>query len=227
MKTLAENINRVRQNIARAAAVSGRSIDDITIVAVSKTTDADTVNKAIELGLTDFGENRVQELKKKISAVPNARWHMIGRLQTNKVKDIIDKVVLIHSLDRWNLAEALNARAEVIGIDVPVLLQVNVSGEEQKAGVDPNDVKDFLKSIGDLSRIKVLGFMTMAPEDENPERARPFFKELYMLKEKLSQEKMTNVDLKYLSMGMSQDYEVAIEEGANIVRIGSSIFKVD
>ncbi|NLB88405.1 MAG: YggS family pyridoxal phosphate-dependent enzyme, partial [Syntrophomonadaceae bacterium] len=191
------------------------------------TTDVVTVNKAMELGLTDFGENRVQELKKKISAVPNAKWHMIGRLQTNKVKDIIDKVVLIHSLDRWNLAETINARAELIDIDVPVLLQVNVSGEEQKAGVDPSDVKVFLKSMGDLPRVKVLGLMTMAPKDENPEKVRPIFKELYLLKEKLSQEKMTNVNLKYLSMGMSQDYEVAIEEGANIVRIGSSIFRID
>lgn len=224
MKNIADNINSVRQNIAKAAAVSGRSIDDITIVAVSKTVSIDTVNQAIELGLTDFGENRVQELKKKADAIPNAKWHMIGRLQTNKVKDIIDKVVLIHSLDRWKLAETINARAEFIDINVPVLLQVNVSGEEQKAGVEPSDVRSFLQSIGDLPRIRVLGLMTMAPEDENPERARPIFKELYLLKEKLSQEKMINVNLKYLSMGMSQDYEVAIEEGANIVRIGSSIF---
>lgn len=227
MRNLANNINLVKEKIARAAAVSGRSANDITLVAVSKTVDVDTVNKAMELGLTDFGENRVQELKKKAGAIQNAKWHMIGRLQTNKVKDIIDKVVLIHSLDRWSLAETINARAELIDINVPVLLQVNVAGEEQKAGVEPNEVKSFLQSIGSLPRIRVLGLMTMAPEDEDAERARPIFKELYLLKEKLSQESLTNVNLKYLSMGMSQDYEVAIEEGANVVRIGSSIFRID
>lgn len=227
MKELAQNINKVQQNIARAAAISGRKAEEITIVAVSKTVDVATVNKVIELGLTDFGENRVQELNNKTNAITNAKWHMIGRLQTNKVKDVIDKVVLIHSLDRWNLAESINNRAELIDTVVPVLLQVNIAGEKQKAGVEPNDVKHFLDSIGTLSRIRVLGLMTMAPEDEEAERARPFFKELYLLKEKLNKVKYPNVDLRNLSMGMSQDYEVAIEEGANIVRIGSSIFKID
>ncbi len=224
MTDLAQNLSNIQKKVAAAAAKSGRQASDIKVIAVSKTVDIDTVNQAMALGVTDFGENRVQELSNKAQNIPNARWHMIGRLQTNKVKDVIDKVVLIHSLDRWSLAEAINSRAEHIGLVVPVLLQVNIAGEEQKAGVEPGEVRNFLESVGSLPRLKVLGFMTMAPEDPDAEKARPFFKELFLLREKLGKASFANVDLKYLSMGMSQDYEVAIEEGANLVRIGSSIF---
>ncbi|HZK43229.1 MAG TPA: YggS family pyridoxal phosphate-dependent enzyme [Syntrophomonadaceae bacterium] len=225
MTYLADNLNDIKKRIEISASKSGREFSDINIIAVSKTVDIPVIEEAIRLGLTDFGESRVQELSNKIKTIPHANWHMIGRLQTNKVKDIIDQVVLIHSLDRWNLAETINRRAEFNDIIVPTLLQINVSGEKQKAGIEPDDIKSFLDSMGDLSSIRVLGFMTMAPEDENPENARPFFKELNLLKEKYSKMNFTNVDLKYLSMGMSQDYEVAIEEGSNMVRIGSSIFK--
>lgn len=225
MSYLAQNINVLRKNITKAAAKSGRAAKDITVVAVSKTVDIDIINQAIALGITDFGENRVQELNSKVPHIPNAKWHMIGRLQTNKVKDVIEKVVLIHSLDRWDLAEAINSRAEYKNIEVPALLQVNIAGEEQKAGVEPDEIRGFLESAGSLPKLKILGFMTMAPENENAEAARPIFRELNFLKEKFSQESFTNVDLRYLSMGMSQDYEVAIEEGANMVRVGSVIFK--
>ncbi|NLJ73274.1 MAG: YggS family pyridoxal phosphate-dependent enzyme [Syntrophomonadaceae bacterium] len=224
MQDIANNIKVLYDKIGLAAAKNNRIASDVEVVAVSKTVDIVAVEETLRLGITNFGENRVQELTRKISALPHANWHMIGRLQTNKVKDVIGKVVLIHSLDRWNLAEALNKRAEYDDIDVPVLLQVNVSGEEQKAGIKPQDIRSFLESVIDLPRLRILGFMTMAPEDDNPENARPYFRELNALKIKFSKEKLANVNLKHLSMGMSQDYEVAIEEGATIIRVGSLIF---
>lgn len=224
LQDIANNIKVLYDKIGLAAAKNNRTASDVEVVAVSKTVDIVAVEETLRLGITNFGENRVQELTRKISALPQANWHMIGRLQTNKVKDVIGKVVLIHSLDRWNLAEALNKRAEYDDIDVSVLLQVNVSGEEQKAGIKPQDIGSFLESVIDLPRLRILGFMTMAPEDDNPENARPYFRELNALKIKFSKEKLANVNLKHLSMGMSQDYEVAIEEGATIIRVGSLIF---
>lgn len=221
------SLNMVKKRIEMAAEKSGRKSSDITLVAVSKTVDNDTVRQAYELGVRDFGENRVQELNHKIPELPQARWHLIGRLQTNKVKDIVGKVVLIHSLDRWSLAEELDKRGQNRGIEVPCLLQVNIAGEEQKAGVEPDEVESFLQSIGQLKSVRVYGFMTMAPLLDQGESTRPIFKELSEIKAKLNKSRYNNVDLRYLSMGMSQDYEVAIEEGANIVRIGSSIFHPD
>lgn len=224
---LKDSLNLVKERIARAAAKSGRRWSDITLVAVSKTVDSDTVRRAFELGVSDFGENRVQELNKKISLLPEARWHLIGRLQSNKVKDVVGKAVLIHSLDRWGLAEELDRRGQREGVEVPCLLQVNIAGEEQKAGVDPNEVGNFLESMGQLKAVRLHGLMTMAPLLDQGERARPIFKELLEIKEKMVKHRYINVDMRYLSMGMSQDYEVAIEEGANLVRIGSAIFHPD
>jgi len=224
---LKDSLNLVKERIARAAAKSGRRWSDITLVAVSKTVDSDTVRRAFELGVSDFGENRVQELNKKISLLPEARWHLIGRLQSNKVKDVVGKAVLIHSLDRWSLAEELDRRGQREGVEVPCLLQVNIAGEEQKAGVDPNEVRNFLESMGQLKAVRLHGLMTMAPLLDQGERARPIFKELLEIKEKMVKHRYINVDMRYLSMGMSQDYEVAIEEGANLVRIGSAIFHPD
>jgi pyridoxal phosphate enzyme (YggS family) len=221
---LQESIAIVRNRIAAAAAKSGQSVSDITLVAVSKTVDSETVRQAYELGISDFGENRVQELTHKIDQFPQANWHFIGRLQTNKVKDVVGKVALIHSLDRWNLAERLNRRGLQQGVTVPCLVQVNVAGEEQKAGINPDEVESFLESLGQLEALRVYGLMTMAPILDQGEKARPVFKELYQIKEKVSKNRYNNVSLRYLSMGMSQDYEVAIEEGANIVRVGSAIF---
>ncbi|MBC7076198.1 MAG: YggS family pyridoxal phosphate-dependent enzyme [Syntrophomonadaceae bacterium] len=224
MKQLRENIQKVRQRIERAALRSGRNGSDILLVAVSKTADIAQVHEAYQLGIKHFGENRVQELKRKMEALPEAEWHMIGRLQTNKVKDIVGKVTLLHSLDRWKLAEKLNERAAVQGVTVPALLQVNIAGEEKKAGVEMSDVEAFLSAVGELSALRIYGLMTIAPLLEDAEAARPIFRELYQVKEKLARKSYKNVELKFLSMGMSQDFEVAIEEGANIVRIGSAIF---
>lgn len=224
---LKDSLNLVKERIAAAAARSGRHSSDITLVAVSKTVDNETVRRAYELGITDFGENRVQQLNHKISYVPQAKWHLIGRLQTNKVKEVVGKAVLIHSLDRWSLAEELDKRGQKEGIEVPCLLQINIAGEEQKAGITPHEVKSFLDATGQLKAVRIYGLMTMAPLLDQGEKARPVFKELYAIKEKVVKSRYINVDIRYLSMGMSQDYEVAIEEGANIVRIGSAIFHPD
>lgn len=226
MDKIKDNLINVRQRIEQACARSGRNPGEVLLVAVSKTADIDAVRRAHEAGISDFGENRVQELKRKYDAFPEVRWHMIGRLQTNKVKEVVGQVELIHSLDRWKLAEELNKRAEFIDIKINALLQVNIAGEEQKAGVDPADVADFLDSVGSLPNLRIKGFMTMAPlEESNIEKVRPVFRELYQLREEFKRRDYKNVSLEYLSMGMSQDYEIAIEEGANIVRVGTAIFQ--
>ncbi len=225
MQNLKTNLQIIKQNIERAALRSGRTASDITLVAVSKTVDIDAVNLAREMGINNFGENRVAELARKREAIPEVNWHMIGRLQTNKVKDIVGKACLIHSLDRWNLAEELDKRGGIIGEPVSVFLQINIAGEEQKAGITPEEVEDFLGDSSRFDWLRICGFMTIAPLFENGEASRPIFRELCQLKEKFTDKNYKNVNLHYLSMGMSQDYEVAIEEGANIVRVGSAIFK--
>lgn len=227
MNKLAENLLQVQQRITVAAYRAGRSPEEITLIAVSKTVDVQTARQAFELGLRDFGENHVQELQHKRQAISEARWHMIGRLQTNKVKDVVGQCCLIHSMDRWNLAEAINKRADTLDIVMPVLLEVNVSGEDQKAGVAPGEVREFLRSAEQLPNIKINGFMTMAPISAEPEHSRPVFRELKNLLNELGKENIPNVELKYLSMGMSQDFEIAVEEGANMVRVGSAIFAAE
>jgi len=221
---LRKNIEDVQKRMARAALRSGRRPEDITLVAVSKTVDAETVKEASLLGLTDFGENRPQALKEKMELLPHLKWHLIGRLQTNKVKDVAARACLIHSLDRWNLAEEINRRGQRLGQKIPVLLEVNVAGEQEKAGIKPLDVEPFLDAIPQLNYIQLRGLMTMAPMVDDPEEARPVFRELYEIRRKCIHKRYENVDLLHLSMGMSQDYEVAIEEGATIVRVGTAIF---
>lgn len=224
MDNLQQRIIELRQRIDKAARANGRTAEDITMLAVSKTVDVEIAEEAYNLGVRDFGENRVQEFKKKKAHIPDARWHMIGRMQTNKVKDVVGKAFLIHSMDRWNLAEELDKRGQYLQIEVPVLLQVNVSGEEQKAGVEVKDIENFLDSAGQLSSLRICGFMTMAPLSSNSEESRPVFKELFEIYSRLQKKEYSNVNLKYLSMGMTQDFEVAIEEGSNIVRIGRALF---
>ena len=224
MEELSRKFTAIQQNIEKAARKSGRSAQDITLLAVTKTVDIATAQQAYDLGIRDFGENRTQELNHKQAAIPEARWHMIGRLQSNKLKDIVGHVHLIHSMDSWHMAEEIDKRARHLQTEAAVLLEVNISGEEQKAGIEPADVAGILDSLGQLTSLRLYGFMTMAPLSFEGEESRPIFAELYNLREKLKNEKFANVDLKYLSMGMSQDYEVAIEEGANIVRIGSALF---
>lgn len=224
MEEIRSKLTPIQQNIEKAARKSGRSAQDVTLLAVTKTVDIATAQQAFELGIRDFGENRTQELNRKQAAIPDARWHMIGRLQSNKLKDIVGRVHLIHSMDSWHIAEEIDKRARHLQTEAAVLLEVNISGEEQKAGIEPADVARMLDSMGQLTSLRLYGFMTMAPLSSVGEESRPIFAELYNLREKLKNKNYANVELKYLSMGMSQDYEVAVEEGANIVRIGSALF---
>ena len=183
------------------------------------------INEAIKLGVTDIGENKVQEIEEKYDKIEgNVRWHMIGHLQSNKVKYIIDKVSLIHSLDRKSLAKEIQKRAEQNNIVAEVLVQVNVSEEESKFGLKVEETLPFIESLDKYKNIKVMGLMTMAPHVEDVEKTRPVFKKLRELSEEIKAKNFENTEMKYLSMGMTNDYQVALEEGANLVRVGTGIF---
>lgn len=219
-----KNIQEVKEKIARAAQRAGRDPREVTLVAVTKTVSAELARRAYDYGIKTLGENRVQELQKKYPELPSdTRWHMIGHLQTNKVKYIIDKITLLHSLDRMSLAEEVSRRADKQGLTVPSLVEVNVSGEESKFGLSPREVVEFIKTVDCLPGLQVRGLMTVAPYTANPEEVRPVFRELKALAEKISRE-VAGVNMDYLSMGMTNDYEIAVEEGANIIRIGTAIF---
>lgn len=220
-----DNLNTIKDRIATAAKRSGQNVEDIMLVAVSKNFPVDAIEMAIEEKIMNFGENRVQELIQKYDILSErCKWHLIGSLQTNKVKYIIDKVHMIHSLDRLKLAEEIQKRAESCNRVIDCLIQVNVSGENTKAGISPDEVYEFAKAVSQYPNIKVKGLMTIAPYTEHPENVRYVFKQLKNISVDIDQENIDNIDMRYLSMGMSHDFEIAIEEGANIVRIGSSIF---
>lgn len=224
--SIAKNLDKVRQNIKDVAQKCGRKPEEILLLGVTKTVDIDVVEEAIELGITDVGENKPQELTRKYEAIGDkVKWHQIGSLQTNKVKYIIDKVELIHSLDRISLAKEIQKRAEKEDLYINCLVQVNVSKEESKHGIYKEDVENFIRECSsNYDRIKIKGLMTMAPFDASREEIRSVFKDLKDLSVKISDMNIDNVEMKELSMGMSGDYEIAIEEGATIVRIGTSIF---
>lgn len=205
----------------------GRDPEEITLVAVTKTIDVDIMNQAIKLGIKNIGENRVQEIQRKHDLVIDSEklnWHMIGHLQSNKVKYIIDKVSLIHSLDRISLAKELQKRAKQINKCIDTLIQVNISEEQTKFGLKKDEVIKFIESVSKYNNIKIKGLMTIAPYHENSENTRYVFKQLKELSESIEAKKYKNIEMKYLSMGMTNDYEIAIEEGANIVRIGTGLF---
>lgn len=223
--TLEKNIEDVLDRAERAAIASNRNPEEVQLIAVTKTVDIDVIKRAIEYGIVHVGENKVQELTRKYEAIgPVVKWHLIGHLQRNKVKYIIDKVDLIHSLDSYRLAEEIDKRAKEINRVVECLLQVNVSGEESKYGVSVKGAKELLNEIVNLNNIKIVGLMTMAPHVENQEETRQYFRALKNLSEEISGIGLENVEMKYLSMGMSNDFEIAIEEGASLIRVGSSIF---
>jgi pyridoxal phosphate enzyme (YggS family) len=220
MSQIAKNLESVRERIAAAACRSGRKADDITLIAVTKTRSVDEIKQVIDCGITDIGENYVQEAEVKFSTIGQAvRWHMIGHLQRNKAKHAVELFSLIHSVDSEQLARELGRRAQAIGKTVDVLVEVNISGEETKFGVKPEQVMAFLESIADIQGIHVCGLMGMAPIVNNAEETRPYFAKLKELWDCLPEEHRI-----YLSMGMTQDFEVAIEEGSNMVRIGTAIF---
>lgn len=225
MSYLTENLHQVREMIREAAIRAGRNPADVSLIAVSKTVPVDVLRETVEAGILTFGENRVQELTEKYPQLPpEINWHLIGHLQTNKVKYIVDKVALIHSLDRFPLAEEINRRGEQKGQIINTLVQVNVAGEDTKFGLPPGEVKGFVEEVSCLPFVRICGLMTIAPYVTNPEEVRPVFRELRIQANKFSEDKVRGFAGNLLSMGMSGDFTVAIEEGANLVRIGSKIF---
>ena len=226
MNNIKENLSSIRQNVDDCSKRANRESEEITILAVTKTVDVDAVLEAIDNGVTDVGENKPQELSRKYETIGDkVNWHLIGSLQTNKVKYIIDKVHMIHSLDRQALCEEIQKRAEQINKTINCLVQVNMSKEESKHGLDESDVIEFINHVSvNYKNIQIKGLMTMAPFSENEEEVRKVFKGLKQLAIEIDKMNISNVSMKSLSMGMSNDYEIAIEEGSNIVRIGTSIF---
>lgn len=223
MTSVAARFQAVRRHVCDAADLVGRDPADVTIVAVTKTVGIDDVRAAIAAGMRDFGENRVQEFLGKCGLFPEEHWHFIGSLQTNKVKDVVGRAALIHSVDSVRLLEEIDRRAVRAGVVQPILLQVNVSGEESKHGFEPDDVRDVLVGASGCEGVLVKGLMTMAPYGR-PEEARPVFSELRDLRDSLREMALDSVELDELSMGMTNDYRVAVEEGATIVRVGRAIF---
>lgn len=220
---IAENIESVRKRIEQACERAKRNVDSVAIVAVSKGHSAEMVNEAAALGIRIFGENKVQEAKAKIQlCVSGISWHLVGHLQTNKAKDAVQLFDMIHSVDSLKLAEELNKRAAQFEKKIPILLEVNISGETSKFGYFPELLPGELEKIAALPNLDIQGLMTMAPFTENPEDTRPVFRKLRELKEKCQE--ILNRNLPHLSMGMSNDFEIAVEEGATLVRIGTAIF---
>lgn len=222
---IAANIEHVRSVISEAVQRTGRTASEITLVAVSKTVPIELVKVAYNLGVTNFGENRVQDALPKIAAFHphDVRWHMIGHLQSNKAGKVIGAFATVQSVDSLHLAQVLNRHAEEQGQRLPILLQVNVSGEASKEGMSPAETPELARQIAALPHIEVQGLMTIAPLVQDPEVARPVFRGLRALRDRLRDE-VSQCSWQHLSMGMTDDYRVAIEEGATIVRIGRAIF---
>lgn len=225
--SISDRYNEILERKNAAAVRSGRNPDDVTLMAVTKTHPASMLNKVIDAGATDIGENRVQEVLEKYDSVKPVRWHLIGHLQTNKVKNIINKVVMIHSVDSLHLAEEINKRAAAIGKTMDILIEINSAMEESKSGIAAEDLKQLATEIVEkCENVRICGIMCIPPMASTPEDARPYFKDAKkkfdeMQTWELSRDRFSPT---VLSMGMSGDFEVAIEEGATIVRVGSSIF---
>ena len=225
MEDIRGNLEKVRQQIRQYAEGCGRSQDDVLLVAVSKTRTPEEINIAIEAGVTDIGENKVQEIMDKYDDIKPVRWHMIGHLQTNKVKYIIDKVSMIHSVDSYKLAAEINKRAAACGITMDILLQVNSAQEESKFGISTEETEGLIMQILDsCENIRIRGLMCIAPYADDPEDIKKYFDSVKEQYDQFSTIDHPNLDFRYLSMGMSHDFPVAIEAGSNLVRVGSAIF---
>src|SRR6266576_930142 len=223
MSSIAENLERVREQIAQAAAKANRNADDVELVAISKTHDAAKVREAIEAEQSLFGESRVQEARVKIPELPsNLRWHFVGHLQKNKIRHALPLFELIHSVDSLALAQDINRIAEEDGLHPRVLLEVNVAGEGSKFGFTPEKLREDLENLLALPRLSILGLMTIPPIADEAEASRKYFVELRELRDRLQTE--FHVDLAQLSMGMTQDFAIAVDEGATLVRVGTAIF---
>jgi PLP dependent protein len=220
---IADNIRSVTQRIAKCCEKSSRPVQDVSLVCVTKEATVAEMDEAIEAGARVFGENRVQDALAKHEAIGDkVDWHLIGHLQTNKAKDAVKIFSLIHSVDSIHLAEEIDKQAARMGKVQDILIQVNTSGEASKFGIEPAQTEDLLEKIAAFPNIKVAGLMTIAPEVEDPETVRPYFRALRELRDRLS----ARYDLKILSMGMTNDFEIAIEEGSTMVRIGRALFHV-
>lgn len=225
MEDIRGNLEKVRQQIRESAENCGRTADDVLLVAVSKTRSPEEINIAIDAGVTDIGENKVQEIMDKYDDIKPVRWHMIGHLQTNKVKYIIDKVSMIHSVDSYKLAAEINKRAAACGITMDILLQVNSAQEESKFGISTEETEGLIMQILDsCENIRIRGLMCIAPYADDPEDIKKYFDSVKEQYDQFSTIEHPNLDFRYLSMGMSHDFPVAIEAGSNLVRVGSAIF---
>ena len=225
MEDIKKNLETVRGQISDAAQTVGRDGDDVILVAVSKTRTPEEINTAIDAGTTDIGENKVQEIMDKYDDVKPVRWHMIGHLQTNKVKYIIDKVDMIHSVDSIKLAKEIDKRAKAHNKTMDILVQINPAEEESKFGVTIEGAGDLVREIlENCENIRIRGLMSVAPIAEDPRDVKPVFDGVKAKYDELAQIDAPKLDFKYLSMGMSHDFAVAIEAGSNLVRVGSAIF---
>ncbi len=222
---ITENLEQVRKNIDEACRMAGRDPKEVTLIAVSKTKPVSMLKEAYDAGARCFGENKVQEIMDKHPQLPeDIQWHMIGHLQRNKVKYIVDKVSMIHSVDSLRLAQTIEQEAAKHNVCVPVLLEVNVTQEESKFGLKMDEVLPLIETIADFPHIKVQGLMTIAPYVENAEDNRDFFRQLKKLSVDIEAKNINNVSMSVLSMGMTGDYQVAVQEGATMVRVGTGIF---
>jgi pyridoxal phosphate enzyme (YggS family) len=227
LQTLSERFANVRQRVESAAKKCNRASDKITLIAISKTHPIEILRAGLALGITDFGENRVQEAEEKIPGVGRnaARWHLVGHLQTNKARRAVSLFDVIHSLDSSSLAQRLERLCiSLERAELPVLIQVDLGGEETKTGIDQGELPELLEALRDLKRIRLIGLMTLPPYFENPELARPYFKTLRELRDELQKQGHFGASVGELSMGMSHDFEIAIEEGTTMLRVGTAIF---
>lgn len=225
MADIKENLANVRKNIEESCKKVGRDVSEVTLITVSKTKPLSDLRIAYEEGSRDFGENKVQELVSKIDEMPSdVKWHLIGHLQRNKVKYIAGKVAMIHSVDSYRLAEEINVQAKKNSCVIPILIEINIAGEDTKFGIKPEEAEELIREISELENVKVSGLMTIAPNVANPEENRAYFTAMKDLFVDISSKNIDNVEMKVLSMGMTNDYTVAVEEGATMIRVGTGIF---
>ena len=222
---LKENYRNVQENIQKACEKVNRSVDEVTLISVSKTKPLSMLQEAYDCGAREYGENKVQEMTEKEGQLPkDIHWHMIGHLQTNKVKYIVGRVSLIHSVDSLHLAQEIEKQAAKLDVIVPILIEVNIAEEESKFGIHKEETISLVREVATLPHIRIQGLMTIAPYVENPEDNRACFRGIKQLSVDIARENIDNVSMDCLSMGMTGDYEVAIEEGATMVRVGTGIF---
>jgi pyridoxal phosphate enzyme (YggS family) len=223
--SIAENLSRIKERMAEAAIRSGRTPGSVKLVGVTKTVDLDRIKEAVSAGLQILGENYVQEARDKIRELKDrVSWHFVGRLQTNKAKYAVKLFDVIHTVDSFKLAQELNRRAQPLGRTIPIIIQVNLASEVSKGGVEPSECLSLIRYVSVLENLQIRGLMTMPPFFDQPERARPYFAQLREMSQKIAEAQVAGVEMNELSMGMSGDFEAAIEEGATLIRVGTAIF---